>query len=1194
MFKFILQQKKLLISSLNESWALNNQSEMEQKLLIAKKLVERYNTDKKFKEETLNSSTKFREYNNAKDLLEQQDKPKALEVVTQKQSTTLKQQSIDDVKEQFELNTQDLTSKVDNWGTLTVEESNKLKEAVALAERQILEIEEKSNYKNIVNKEIVAETKKMVNHAREVSLKFTSQKTAENNTSLDSTFRGKETRSEYIKSLSPETQKSLETILSSPNFEKNTIKLVSELYSWKYTKGENVELTPANNDLLEKMLLDMGYKFDNHFTSPEINAVILTMKNLLNAQRNVSNLSDENKIKLLLDFDWDTELTNKMLTNKKWFSVWELQSYFVAQKSAWSQWMDIFMENLGFGNMADFTKEMSTNFYLARERFKRQLWSFINSRVALSELFVKNWVKKSYESIHQKELVVSKEVWEEIDKSKQLDEKLDAVSLTEAQKQEVKRILKLEVVWAIVWDKNWAWASIDVKDYTKKFIDSVWFWMVDWVPGIIIRKEVYAKNWVSANVWLVNIFIPMGSLSYTLERKPELKWLFNKSVEWKIQPTIYLAVSTLWWSIWVNFENLDEDTKAWVDAMVNSMKTNLQVIKWDLLAWKDFKDSAFAKLSVDKLNDEAIYNDMLNSFKPLMNSSAKESALNSMMVWYLEYYKTELYKNAEWLKLTSVWVWVALKAWFLPLPYLTLGWEYNTLEYSQVKDRYKEQATNTTREINPLNVGLSYEQVDWKNVYSIQTPTQGTIDFSSPNGQLNVLRQNWKIYFSWDIKDIKIVDETVQDTNIRHVLINWGVQDEKWNFKASKEIPTLVNTKENILRASKLETSNLSDLNSEAIEKTFLARQDLFNIIEKDAINSKDTPWMQKLQKMIFDQANWKDISLNQIWEQFNLVINNPKFINYAKTKNASDSLMNLKIFLSNPLTNAEKTLILQSVPACLMKKWDLRVDDKWTVNVNESISEHDKRAKFFDKVFTKETKDILPEVQQARTEWFAANGHQTKYNFRDVSDWTIAFSATQIKNSQYWLMPYVWAYHIADAGKPYIDITKKSPDLVDNIPQSYLLSILESLQNNNNLKLNSISELKLLLKWQELNGVKLNYDLKFAKMWECLNDAIILTNLVVTSTKDYVNNIQAASQTSANISKLDSVKYWVVFAWEKQERNPENNKTDPSTNPDVEQQWPDATPQAPTTTPDVQTPTVEHNWPTWPTTPTDTAWDFN
>lgn len=55
----------------------------------------------------------------------------------------------------------------------------------------------------------------------------------------------------------------------------------------------------------------------------------------------------------------------------------------------------------------------------------------------------------------------------------------------------------------------------------------------------------------------------------------------------------------------------------------------------------------------------------------------------------------------------------------------------------------------------------------------------------------------------------------------------------------------------------------------------------MFNIIEKDAVNSNDTPEMQKLQKMIFDQANWKDISLNQIWEQFNIVINNPKFINY-------------------------------------------------------------------------------------------------------------------------------------------------------------------------------------------------------------------------------------------------------------------------------------------------------------------------
>lgn len=1190
MFKLILQQKNLLISSLlNESWAWNNQLEMEQKLLNAKKLVERYNTDKKFKEETLNSSTKFREYNNAKDLLEQQDKPKALEVVTQKQSTTLKQQSIDDVKEQFELNTQALTSKVDNWGTLTVEESNKLKEAVALAERQIWEIEEKSNYKNIVNKEIVAETKKMVNHAREVSLKFTSQKTAENNTSLDSTFRGKETRSEYIKSLSPETQKSLESILKSPNFEQNALKLVNELYSWKYDKGENVELTPANNDLLEKMLLDMGYKFDNYFTSPEINAVILTMKNLLNAQINVSNLSNEEKIKLLLDFDSDGQLTNT-----KNFSVWELQSFYVALSSAGSEWSNELIKNLWLWNLESFSNEMSKNLYLSRERFQRQLSSMVNSRVSLAELCSKDWVKKSYESMYQKEVVVSKEVWEEIDKSKQLDEKLDAVSLTQAQKQEVKKILKLEAIWAIVWDKNWAWASFDVKEFTKNFVDSVWFWMIDWTPGIMIKKEVYAKNWVSANVWLANVIIPMASLSYTLERKPELKWLFNKSVEWKIQPTIYWTISTLWWSIWVNFENLDEDTKAWVDAMVNSMKTNLQVIKWDLLAWKDFKDSAFAKLSVDKLNDEAIYNDMLNSFKPLMNSSAKESALNSMMVWYLEYYKTELYKNAEWLKLTSVWGWVALVAGFLPLPYLTLGWEYNTLEYSQVKDRYKEQATNTTREINPLNVGLSYEQVDWKNVYSIQTPTQGTIDFSSPNGQLNVLRQNWKIYFSWDIKDIKIVDETVQDTNIRHVLINWGVQDEKWNFKASKEIPTLVNTKENILRTSKLETSNLSDLNSEAIEKTFLARQDLFNIIEKDAVNSNDTPRMQELQKMIFDQANWKDISLNQIWEQFNLVINDPKFINYAKTKNASDSLMNLKIFLSNPLTNAEKTLILQSVPACLMKKWDLRVDDKWTVNVNKSISEHDKRAKFFDKIFTKETRDILPEVQQARKEWFAANGHQTKYNFRDVSDWTIAFSATQIKNSQYWLMPYIWAYHIADAGKPYIDITKKSPDLIDNIPQSYLLSILESLQNNNNLKLNSVSELKLLLKWQELNGVKLNYDLKFAKMWECLNDAIILTNLVVTSTKDYVNNIQAASLTSANTSMLDSLNIWVAWTWKKQERNPENDKSTAETKPDDWQIWWDTTPQAPTTTPDVQTPTVEHNWPTWPTTPTDTAWDFN
>lgn len=41
-----------------------------------------------------------------------------------------------------------------------------------------------------------------------------------------------------------------------------------------------------------------------------------------------------------------------------------------------------------------------------------------------------------------------------------------------------------------------------------------------------------------------------------------------------------------------------------------------------------------------------------------------------------------------------------------------------------------------------------------------------------------------------------------------------------------------------------------------------------------------------------------------------------------------------------------------------------------------------------------------------------------------------------------------------------------------------------------------------MLLNRQELNGVKLNYDLKFAKMWECLNDAIILTNLVVKINK--------------------------------------------------------------------------------------------
>jgi hypothetical protein len=808
-------------------------------------------------------------------------------------------------------------------------------------------------------------------------------------------------------------------------------------------------------------------------------------------------------MEMLFDFD-----QNWFLETDLNFSVWEMQMYYTVLQSASRKSLDNFLLNLWMWTMEKVSKDMYINLYSVREKFKRSLWKLIELRVKPGELLQAWWTSKAVDTLYKEQDAKVKELDKELKWNKKLEEKLSTITDEKERKNAFEKI-RLSALALMVWSSNWIGFSFDIKEFTNNYIDSIQIGFLAWsfIPTIWISWELFNKNWYWANFSLSTIW-PVLSWSAVSDA-----WF---AVAW--------AITFIWatWGFW--YERMDLDTSKWIQREVEKMEDNLSVLKKDILEGKDFSKSKFSKI---KWATETFYNEFKDAYDTYWKAHW-EKFLDDITTAYLNQYKNELYYQAKWFIFTWIWFWGAI--WFvtpilLPLLY---GWFENIKQtYRPINTRLgaEREATYSTSSENPWFVLTTYK---WKQVYAI-SENSWYYDISHPDWKVQAEREWWMLYFSWKITSLAFNEHITNTWVEKTIVLNWWKLEENEKFIPAWMYPITDNVEYSWITKA---TSNNIELDKQAIESTKGARENIFNIIDTDALNHKNTPWMQKLQKMVFDYANWR-WKLEDVWSQFIKVIFDNKFIDYAWEKWALKELWELKTFIMGNLNNSEKILILQSIPACLMKKSALKIKD-WEVNVGKKLRDYDKRDVFFDWVFREKFSWLLPQIQSARKAWFDANGNATSYKFKDVSDGSMAFSATQSKKSNWidnvkWVMVYEWAYHVVDAWTPFIDIPWKYPSVINNLGNEYLIN----LKNQLNLYwtwLNTVQDVKNFINSWWRWDIRLNYNVKYAKMWECMNDAITIDLNLVISWKVVILGSSLSSEVYA--ANNETTTYWLVVTW--------------------------------------------------------------
>lgn len=1026
-----------------------------------------------------------------------------------------------------------------------------------------------SEPRKIEERKIIQETQK---NLWDLSEKYEEIKTREDIQKFRSTFAWEKSRAEYIESLWANSKASLWSILKRQDLQT----IYNEL---KLLMPEDEKLNPWNNWPITDKLKSLWYEFDNFFEAPEAMAVYKTIQDYVKNQSEVSGMNSDQKLALLLDFD-----KNWTLETKSNFNVWESQMDYIVRKWLTNEWIDVFMQNLGLTSMDDFSKKMSNNLYSSREEFQRILGSYIERWLKPAELTKKWWVKESLSKRYENQEKTSKEVSDTIDKSSVLQKKLDWKWISDEEMKSIKDTIKLEAVWVIVGSTNWLWASFDVKEFTNAYIDSIQVWIANGIPAVTFTKKLFEKYlqetgltmyaslaniiipilWASYKKWWLNVswwvspIWAAGWLSYTFEWNKDIKELFPENIKWTYEPSVYAWFSTAWHALWLSVAKVDMDRQKWIENAVDWMKDNLEVIKKDLIALKEFKNSEYNKKSENKENDEKIYNELKQVYEMFRGEKYDDKALNDMMSWYLNYYRNTLYKNAsKWIKLDSIWWWVALVAWYLPIPYITLSWEKLKQEWKWVNHGNEREREITKKQISIKELkGSIIDNEKGNKVLSL--PIQKNINYqlSDSTWRAQMERNEKTILLWWDISlsEVKISEYTTAESATYNIVVWEWVKGKNWVYKGTQENPIIKWL--NISEEKSIKSSEVIVYDKEAFDNTQDIRNNINTIIQYDALDDKRTKWMMKLQKMIFGyKNNWKT-TLVDAWEQMKEVVKHPGFMEYAKEKWAKNDAENLISKIQSITSPAEQDMILQSMVMSFMKKKWLEV--KWTTAEIEgkknNIAGYDgKRDKLFDSIYVGEwLENIKWNIISAKNEWIKANWEATNYTIKQQNDW-IAFTwvASSGKDKIKQLMPYTWAYNIAsvEGWKDFTPINWKSNELIDQIPNSTLNIIKEQLWLDGNFNNQQVRD--FIKKWGDSSkGITVEYDLFFCKSWECLNDTIVLKNLRI-KTPDWKEHLLWVDASWEVYAAENSVtKFWLAIVWEvnKKEEKPTESPTEKPT----------------------------------------------
>lgn len=926
---------------------------------------------------------------------------------------------------------------------------------------------------------------------------------------------------------------------------------------WTNKTKTVTEYTFDGSSEAEDMLIDLWYAADGIFGADELHGLWIMAKNLSKNEAMAKKANDEELFKMLSDFD-----SNGVLETYKNFYMWELQSLYLWSEDnlAWS-YANLF-DNIW---MSDIKQKLSDNFYATEQEFQLKISTLLQNKVKPAELFSAWGLEKSVTEMYKNDMEALKN-FSDTDKTyikSQVEAKLSEITGWKVPNLgHEAELITLQSLTAIAGGAEWLAVWFDITKLTQNIIDNLALGFVWGNFGIILSKNFYKENDISVTGSLLNFHVPILTVSYDMIKAdidkndlvyPELS---------ETQTTAYASISTLGKAVWVQLNSVENDTQLWIETMWSTLKTQLvemiDALKADI-DWKNPIQIVDTEGNPDtkkqKYYDQ--YFSILKNIAVINNHVlVLENTANSMV----SSYKDEMYRNAErndW-NFSSVWAGVIFASDILPLPYITAAYEdfttqFNTVDHSYERERQVTEVTAKEK--------LQIETYNDKRVISLPNEYQISVP-ANYNLQSEVVGNTIKI--GGNIESIIIHEHVTQTWVVKTLVINWGATHENGLY-----IPTLGWEKITTHISLPEGTNEISSQLDEAIESTKQTRELINKLFSQETLKHPETIWAVALQKEIFKTLNnnfaseeHKSMSLNSRFNELKILVDNyltPKYLQEIWAK--EEELATLKDLLKTgwSLPMLEKQAILQSVQSNFMEKNALVVWDKNIVTLEwyRTIADYDstnKRWAFFDEIFNREYgQEFASQITQAREEWLTANETSPNYTFTPstgslaltgVKLWSLSKASTP-ENT--WVMAYEWVYNLAKVEwwKDKIPLDKNEA-FVNNLPDSFLENVKNQLEWEW-IELKDLQAVKKIINEWGSNWVVIDYQISFARMWECLNDAIILDSFTIAGENKEFNRSVTSTM---NVQDTDVDNVWIAIV-DHVRMESDNTATTPTTDPE-------------------------------------------
>lgn len=517
----------------------------------------------------------------------------------------------------------------------------------------------------------------------------------------------------------------------------------------------------ANTGGLIKIYESYGYtpKWSWDLLWHEQVSLYALMKEINFAQGKMRNAKWRDKMWVVLDFD-----SNTILTNDFHFYVRELQ---VFKWTKTKQQFTNLLKNIWYKSYDEFNNKMNSNYYGARADFIRRLW------VVLAGDFLKNpaqllqagSVKTSFNRLPQIQNQVTKTL-------------ANNPRYQKAKKEDPEFAARIEstTVWIVLGAMTWVWVQKDINKITNWLIDNAWVWYVNWQLWLVLWKSLTDR--VSIATWL-SWFVPFVWVWWTLKKWDLNKFtnLFPTNFSWWLQVSAWVSYSKWWVGAWLDFQNIDENTRDWMFGAVEKMWTILDWTFEAISKWTSFK--AYAKQSGVESNpkNKNIYEAIAWIYK---SSWSNKSAIPYIKEWILNNYLRELYKNAEWWHFGSIsfgmiwpiiWIGASIDTHSTKWVQVNKSVETITESFNADLDSYSAEAVESTKEINS-NISsfiIASKTKDKDALRSSHTPWMTKLQ-SLIHDYIN---WRWGLNLAWD-QAIRVFTHEKIDEYAR---LNWKTQE---------------------------------------------------------------------------------------------------------------------------------------------------------------------------------------------------------------------------------------------------------------------------------------------------------------------------------------------------------------------------------------------------------------------------------